>query len=130
MNKKQGKFQIEIGGKKICGHFSMTFLHLLTELRGIELSEISQVITSKPKLKDLSDILYCAHQAHCLRPQNEDCDFTNEFDFLDFLGEEGFFQDEKQIATVYDALANSQMFQNESNQGIPRKVKKSTSAPN
>ena len=130
MTKKQGYFELKLNDESMMCHFSMTFLHFLTEVRGIELHEIGKVISTKPTLKDLSDIIFCAHKAYCVT-QNPPLpfDYTNEYDFLNIIGESGLLNDQTQIVGLFEALAESQMFQNDSNMGITRKVKKSTKNP-
>ena len=128
--KKRGQFTLTVGDKEVNGHFSMSFLYSLCQLKGVELSEIHKALSNIKDATGLAEVIYSAHKAHCLRTGEKPL-FATEYMLLDEMFESGLLNDEKQIAEVYSALQDSLIFQNEENgaTGLTRKTKNSTKDP-
>lgn len=128
--KKRGQFTLTVGDKEVNGHFSMTFLHSICELKGVELSKIHEALSNLHDAIGMAEIIYCAHKAHCLRT-SEKPQFDNQYILLDELFETGLINDTKALAVVFESLQESLIFQNEENEGtgLTRTVKKSSKSP-
>ena len=127
---KRGQFTLTVGDKEVNGHFSMTFLYSICELKGLELSQIHEAVSNIKDAVGLSEIIFAAHKAHCLRT-NQKTLFLNQYDLLDELFENGLVNNQKMLTDVYGALQNSLIFQNDENEGtgLTRKVKKDSKNP-
>jgi hypothetical protein len=128
--KKRGQFTLAVGDKELNGHFSMSFLYSLCDIKKMELHEIHLFISKVNDAVGLSEIIFAAHKAHSLRT-NEKLVFENQFILLDELFENGIVNDENSLAGVYEALRESVLFQNVENgdTGLTRTAKKDSKDP-
>lgn len=128
MIKKRGYFTVNIDGKNHVGHISMTCLYLITELRGIDLDGIGDVLGNVQNPRNFSDIVFCALKANALR-EGVEPSYSNSWEFLDILAEEKILTNVDFITEFTKAITEAKVFQNDDNLGVPRKVKKTTKDP-
>lgn len=130
MNAKRGYFAIPIGEETLEGHFSMSFLYSMCQLKGCELSEVHKHLSNTLDPKSFCEILVAAHDVFCKR-ENQKPKFNNVTLLLDEMFDLGLFQNQEIITTVQKALFESTLFGNDENinTGLKRNIKKSTKDP-
>ena len=122
MSKRRGYYEIEVGGQKITGHFSVNFWALLEESMGFNsLGETFAFMAKGVGMSQIRQIIYCSTLAYC--QENEIAPYyTNIFKCGEALED---FTEEHMIK-VMEAFAESKLLGNDVNFGIERSPKAET----
>lgn len=116
MNRKQGYYSLELGGKKRTLHFSMNFWAALTEELKVGLQDLDKVFNNEMALSSVRAIIYCALMAYDQEEGNE-IDY-NVFQVGNWLSD----LNENQFQEVMATMTETKILGNQLNAGLKRQT--------
>lgn len=122
-NKMRGYCQLELGGKTRTLHFSMNFWVIMEEITGLNIQELSALMTSGLSITNVRNMVYSAIKCNDLEQGNE-IDYT--------IYSVGMWMEEmvpEDFSKVTETLIESRILGQDLNGGLRRNVKKSTTNP-